>query len=167
MRGKNPPDVDAQRPSCLRTLAGIFAVAILVNYPWELAQSPLYMGMESINAVWWHCFVASLGDGLLVLLIFAVGWLALGKQNWYWRPRLRGYLLMFVVGLAIGVGVEWLAVHTADQWAYTARMPLVPWLGIGIAPVMQLLVLPPLIFRAVAAWTRSTPANARSEANEL
>jgi len=64
------PSPDAERPhvSCWRQLGGtvatIFVVVVLANYLWELAQAPLYVSMESFRAVWWHCFVASLGDGL-------------------------------------------------------------------------------------------------------
>ena len=55
------------------TVVVIFVVAVLGNYPWELAQAPLYRGMESVRTAWWHCFVASLGDGLMVLGIVASG----------------------------------------------------------------------------------------------
>ena len=135
-----------------QTLASIFVVAVLFNYPWELAQSPLYVGMESFSAVWWHCFIASLGDGLLVLLIFATGWGVLHQRDWFVHPGVRGSVVMLATGLAIGAGVEWVAVHIAERWAYTARMPLVPGLGVGVAPVLQMLVLPPLIFRVAAMW---------------
>jgi hypothetical protein len=102
--------------------------------------------------MWWHCFIASLGDGLLVLLIFAVGRVALRRRDWFVQPGLRGYLLMLGVGLTVVVGFEWVAVHIAKQWAYTSQMPLLPGLGIGVVPVAQMLVLPPLIFRVAAAW---------------
>ena len=59
-------------------LISVFIVAILLNYLWELAQAPLYVGLEDYNAgVFWHCFVASLGDGIMVLLIVVVGWIIL------------------------------------------------------------------------------------------
>ena len=130
----------------------LFVLAVLFNYPWELAQSPLYAGMGSSNRMWWHCFVASLGDGLLMLLIFAAGWTALHRQDWFVRPGLRGYAVMLAVGLIISVGVEWIAVHIVGRWAYTERMPLVPGLRVGIVPILQMLVLPPLIFRVAVAW---------------
>ena len=132
----------------------LFVLAVLFNYPWELAQSPLYAGMGSSNRMWWHCFVASLGDGLLMLLIFAAGWTALHRQDWFVRPGLRGYAVMLAVGLIISVGVEWIAVHIVGRWAYTERMPLVPGLRVGIVPILQMLVLPPLIFWVAAAWDR-------------
>jgi len=134
------------------TLAAVFGAAVLFNYPWELAQAPLYVGMENFRAAWWHCFVASLGDGLLVLLIFVAGWVTLRRQAWFTQPGVHGYLLMLAMGLVIGVSVEWIAVHLMERWTYTARMPLVPGLGVGIVPLLQMLVLPPLIFRVAAVW---------------
>ena len=56
--------------------------------------------------------------------------------------------------LVLGVTVEWVAVHVLQRWAYAARMPRVPWLDVGLIPVAQMLVLPPLIFRLVAGWYR-------------
>lgn len=69
-------------------------------------------------------------------------------------PWLRGYVVMLAAGLAIGVSIEWAAVHVAGRWAYNAQMPLVPGLGVGLVSVAQMLVLPPLIFRVAAIWLR-------------
>ncbi len=134
-----------------RRLSILFAVAVMLNYPWELAQAPLYAGGNDFSAMLWHCFVASLGDGVLVLLIFAIGWLAWRRQNWFERPGARGYGLMLVSGLMIAVAVEWIAVHLLQRWAYLPTMPRLPVFDIGVVPVVQMLALPPLIFRIVAA----------------
>ena len=136
------------------TVAVIFVVAVFTNYLWELAQAPLYVGMESFRAVGWHCLVASLGDGLLVLSIFATGWLALRRHTWFVHPGVAGYGVMVASGLVIGVTVEWVAVSLFARWMYTAWMPRVPGLTVGLVPVLQMLVLPPLIFHLVARWQR-------------
>lgn len=135
-----------------KRVTAIFVVAVIVNYPWELAQTPLYKGMGDFHQMLWHCFPASLGDGLLVLLIFGVGWAAFGRRDWYAQPGIRGYALMLAAGLAIAVAIEWIAVEIAGQWTYNDRMPIVPLLGVGLAPVAQMLLLPPLVFCVVAAW---------------
>lgn len=68
-------------------LIPVFIVAVLLNYLWELAQAPLYVGLEEYDTrVFWHCFVASWGDGIMVLLIVAAGWIALRKPDWFVRP---------------------------------------------------------------------------------
>jgi hypothetical protein len=136
--------------------AAIFVVAVALNYAWELAQSPLYKGMSDFSRMLWHCFVASLVDGALVLLIFAAGGAVFRRRDWFVRPGVYGYALMLGSGLVTGVIVEWAAVHVLGRWEYTSLMPVVPSLGVGLAPVAQMLVLPPIIFRVVAAW-RSSP----------
>jgi hypothetical protein len=57
---------------------------------------------------------------------------------------------MPMVGLVLGVTIEWVAVRVLQRWAYTARMPRVPGLDVRLVPVAQMLILPPLIFRLVA-----------------
>lgn len=137
-----------------KTITTVLIVAVVVNYPWELAQAPLYEGMDDFSLSLWHCFVASLGDGLLVLLIFGAGWAALRRSDWFFNPGRRGYFVMLAAGLVIGVVVEWAAVHVAGRWTYAPRMPVIPIFNIGLAPVAQMLALPPLVFRAVAVSIR-------------
>ncbi|HEX9002692.1 MAG TPA: hypothetical protein VGB07_22490 [Blastocatellia bacterium] len=72
-------------------LLRLFVVAVLINYVWEIVQARLYVGMENFNLVWWHCGLAALGDGLLVLLIYAVGWGVLRRRDWFVRPGIAGY----------------------------------------------------------------------------
>lgn len=133
----------------LRRLAAIFAVAVPLNYAWELAQTPFYEAMESIAAIWRHCLRASLGDGLVVLFVHGAGWVVTGRVDWYERLSSRGYVAAAATGLAVAIAIEWLALSTG-RWAYSSQMPLVPGMGVGVIPVAQLIVLPPLVFRAVA-----------------
>jgi hypothetical protein len=118
---------------------------------WELAQAPLYVGLERYNAaVFWHCFVASLGDGIIVLLIPAVGWVALDRWDWFKQPRVAGYLVMLISGLVCAMLVEWMAVHILQRWEYAEEMPILPGIRIGLVPIAQMLILPPVVFRMVA-----------------
>jgi hypothetical protein len=128
--------------SCWRqlggTVAAIFVVAVFANYLWELAQAPLYVSLESFRTVAWHCFVASLGDGLLVLAIFATGWVVLRRHTWFVHPGVTGYGVMVATGLVMGMTVEWVAVHILVRWMYTAWMPRVPGLAVGLVLVLQM-----------------------------
>lgn len=135
-------------PPLARDLLLIFFVAVAVNYAWELAQTPLYAGVDFPGAVW-HCFVASLGDGLLLLFIYAAVAVALRSLDWYMRPGVEAYFAMAAAGLAVGVAVEWWGLHIAKRWQYSELMPIIPGAGVGLAPILQMLVLPPAIFAAV------------------
>jgi hypothetical protein len=103
-------------------LISVFIVAVLLNYLWELAQAPLYVGLEDYDAgVFWHCFVASLGDGIMVLLIVVVGWISFQRWNWFARPGAAGYLVMLLSGFILAVLVEWVGGHILARWEYTAN----------------------------------------------
>ena len=130
----------------------LFIIAVTLNYFWEVAQAPLYLGFENWNSVWWHCFVAALGDGVLVCLIFLVGWITFRRFDWYAHPNSRTCTVMFVTGLVIGIGIEWVAVNMLGRWTYTVNMPLLSGLDVGLVPVLQMLLLPPVIFRIAARW---------------
>src|SRR5919106_6192866 len=107
-----------------RTLITLFVVAVLLNYLWELAQAPLYVGLERYNAaVFWHCFVASLGDGVMVLVIVVVGWLSFERWDWFERPGGAGYLIMLTSGLVLAVVVESGAVFFFARWGYKDKKP--------------------------------------------
>jgi hypothetical protein len=123
----------------------LFALATTVNYAWELAQAPLYVDVTFPMAIW-HCFIASLGDGLLVLVTYAAVAIFVRSPDWYTRPSPRSYMALAAAGLAIGVAVEWWGLHLARRWQYSELMPTIPAIGIGVIPVLQMLLLPPAIF---------------------
>ena len=139
-----------QRRARWRTLMWIFIVAVVMNDLWELAQASLYVGLESFNTqVFWHCFVASVGDGVLVLVIVAVGWISFQRWDWFQTPGVAGYLVMLGAGLVLDVLVEWVRMQVLGRWEYTDKMPTIPGVGVGLVPIGQMLVLPQLIFRIV------------------
>lgn len=51
------------------------------------------------------------------------------------------------VGLAVTSGIEWMALHGLwmVEWQYTTAMPLIPGAGIGLSPLLQWTLLPPLV----------------------
>jgi hypothetical protein len=137
-----------------KTSTVVVAVAVAFNFPWEMLQAPLYRMETGGWPLWLHCLRASLGDGLLVLLIFVLGVWILRRQDWFRRPGGPGYAWMLVSGAIFAAALEWTAVHLLKRWSYEPAMPMLPGLGIGLVPIAQMLVLPPAIF-AVAARLRS------------
>lgn len=134
----------------LKQVLALFAVAVALNYVWEVVQAPLYVGMEGWSTAWLHCFIASLGDGVLVWVILVIGWVTFRRFDWYVYPNRRAFSLMVATGVCIGVGVEWVAVNVLGRWAYTVNMPLLPIVEVGLVPVLQMILLPPVIFRIAA-----------------
>lgn len=136
-------------------IACIFLLAIPLNFAWELAQSGLYVGADQWPSRWWHCFLASLGDGILTLVIYAVGAIVAGRIDWF-ESGYRSYPWVLATGVILALIVEWIAVSNG-HWSYTARMPLVPGLDLGLVPVLQMVALPPLTFYLAGRLTRQHP----------
>lgn len=146
--------------SGLQTLTGlpefnVMLFALLLNYPWEFIQVPLFAGMA--EAAHWEavkvCSRAALGDAVIVLVAYW-GVAALGRgRPWIESPGWRDVALLSLIGVGITVVIEGLALHGGwlASWRYSAAMPIIPGLGIGLSPVLQWVVLPPLV---VALATR-------------
>jgi hypothetical protein len=128
----------------------VYVIAVAFNYPWELAQSALFTPASHKGNVWLNCFIASLGDGVMVLLLLALGWLAFERRDWFVHPRPHVYGALAAAGLVLGGAVEWVAVHVLERWTYTDAMPRVPVLEIGVVPILQMVLLPALIFQVSA-----------------
>jgi hypothetical protein len=140
---------EARQISIRWILPRIFIIATLLSYLWEIAQSSLYEGGGDISRDWWHCLLASFGDSLLMILIFAIGLIVFRRRDWFARPGSPEYVFMLIMGLTIGAGFEIVSINTGI-WSYTPQMPLMPMLGVGIAPIFLMLLIPPIVFRAVA-----------------
>ena len=100
------------------------------------------------------CFLPSLGDGLMTLVISWGGWIVFRNAGWILGPGLKGYMLMALLGLVLAVGVEWNALYRTGAWDYTPAMPTVPILAVGLFPVLQMLVLPPATALVIQHWWR-------------
>lgn len=140
------------RIKLLRYFASIFVVGVILNYVWEIAQSPFFAATNNLGNMWWHCFVASLGDGVILWIIYATGWIVLRRTDWFTAPGFKGFCVMIASGLVIAVAIEWVAVHVLQRWTYAASMPVISGLNIGLIPILQMLILPPLIFYLAALW---------------
>jgi hypothetical protein len=138
----------------------IFIVAVALNYVWEVAQVPLFTGTDSWENVWAHCFIASLGDGIILWIIYAAGWIALGRRDWFIRPGVKGYGVMLASGLIVAIAIEWFAVHVLQRWEYGANMPVIPGTNVGLVPILQMLILPPVIFYFAGIWVRHRQSQA-------
>jgi hypothetical protein len=123
----------------------------LLNYPWEILQAPFFAGMTEVRH--WdavrECSWATVGDaGLLVVAFWVAAGLA-GTRGWIAQPRARPILAFLATGLLATVVLEWLATNVWHRWTYLPRMPTVPVLGTGLVPLLQWLILPPLLIWVV------------------
>lgn len=139
----------------LRVQAALFLVAVPLHLAWEVTQIMAYDFPQDglvVNVI--GCFIPTLGDGLMTLMIYWGGLLVFRDAGWVLRIRVNQYVFMALLGFALAVAIEWNALYRTRAWHYTARMPLVPIVAIGMLPVLQMLILPPVTALLVRHWWR-------------
>ena len=125
----------------------ILFFALLLHFMWEMLQVPLYAQLP--GATHWDgirtCLRATFGDAAIALAAYWCAAAAGRSRQWFRRPGRGAFWTYLAVGLVATVVLERLATGSAQRWAYAPAMPMVPLLGVGLAPIMQWLVLPPML----------------------
>ena len=122
--------------------------ALLLNFAWEILQSPLYVGMAELPhaQVTKVCLQATVGDALIMLI--AYGTVAATARSRFWIVAASGWqlILLIAIGVSVTAAIEWFATRGlwVGSWRYQPTMPLVPGTQMGLVPLLQWVVLPPL-----------------------
>lgn len=125
----------------IKYIAALTVIAFLVHVVWENAQAPLYAGYQSLSQHFSICFIGTLGDVFITLLVLAFFWLL--KRN---VPRTGAdFLALAIIGFVIAVGIEQNAL-LLGTWQYAPTMPLIPYLQVGFTPILQMTLLLPFSF---------------------
>jgi len=121
--------------------------SIPINFIWEMAQMPLYKDMPWDLDTALFCLVASFGDAVMILIIFFSVAFVLKNTAWILDLTLQKILLTVFVGIIIALLVERFALID-NMWSYSELMPIIPF-DVGLSPILQMMVLPLLIFQII------------------
>lgn len=127
-----PPEVD-------------FAVlSFFFHFAWEFLQAPLFSNMHDVShmAGIVTCLQATLGDVFIALVAFWGAAALARSRRWFLMRRLRDIAAFLAIGIGITVGLEYVHTEITDRWTYGDRMPVLPLLGTGLAPLLQWLLVP-------------------------
>ncbi len=129
------------KETCLYIIA---IVAFIFNFVWENLHDSWYADYNIIMRRFFY-FGCTLGDVFLVFFVYGlVAWI---QKDLLWLkhfPR-GGLLLTLVFSMVIAVLAEGIALKL-QLWNYNEKMPLVPVIGIGLSPFLQITLLPALTF---------------------
>ena len=131
-------------------------VFALLNLVWELAQLPLYTifttgSAREIAFAVVHCTIGDVLIGIAALVLALIATRAGAVARWRFGAVA---VIATALGATYTVFSEWLNVEVLQWWAYAERMPVLPVVGTGLAPLVQWLVLPGLAL-AIALRLRS------------
>ena len=143
-----PPNIPTSWLLAFRTY---LAASAILHLGWEVLQLPLYTiwragtVKEMIVAVL-HC---TAGDLMIASLAILTALLIVGDRAWPSQRFVPVFAATLMIGIAYTVYSEWLNTIVRSSWAYSPLMPTVPWLGTGLSPLLQWLVVPAVGFEAI------------------
>lgn len=124
---------------------GIFS--FLLNFFWEIQQMPFYQISAEFSYfdMTRNCTLATVGDvGISIAAFWAVAVISKSRQ-WFHQPTRWQVSSFILVGVVITVVFEALATRVFNTWKYAELMPTLPFLGTGLLPLLQWVLIPPVI----------------------
>jgi hypothetical protein len=121
--------------------------SFLLHFVWEFVQVPTFAAMAEMAhwAATKLCIAATFGDVGFALTAFWLASLAAGRRDWVLQPSRLPLAVFVAVGVVLTVGFEYYYTQISLRWSYSAAMPLVPPFGTGLSPLLQWLIIPPLV----------------------
>lgn len=121
------------------------------NLIWEIVQMPLFNSYPEATFLGVNiaCIQASAGDAVMLVVAFWIVAGLLNSREWIFHLSIFRIVLFLVPGLVFTILAEQLATGSLNRWEYGDLMPTLPFLGTGAAPVVQWLIIPPLVLWVV------------------
>jgi hypothetical protein len=131
----------------LSALRRYLLLVLTGNFVWEILQLPGFADWQ--EGSWsWLAFIVTAGDILIATTSLVLGLIVFGDEQWpaargsYWRVATAASAFGFVYTTYS----EWRHAVVLRHWTYSALMPVVPGLGVGLLPLLQWILIPAAAF---------------------
>jgi len=132
----------------------IIVISFILNFVWEMVQMPLYENFSFSGTTTIFCLLASLGDAVMILIIYFIGSALFKSYSWFFRLNLKTIIYIAIAGLVLSVSGELIALNL-NLWNYSSLMPRLFFTSIGLSPILQMVILPILTFMIAGVLIKS------------
>jgi hypothetical protein len=120
--------------------------SFLLNFAWEVLQTPFFHDIsDKINTIVWYRFHCTVGDVMISLGSFWLVALISKTRSWFLNPTKVRLLLFVAFGVGYTIFSEIKNVSLNKLWAYSDFMTVIPYIDVGVIPIIQWIILPPLL----------------------
>lgn len=125
-------------------------LAFFINFFWEVLQTYFYTlkysSFDMMLRHWLHC---TGGDVVISLGSFYFISLAFRTRKWFLRLNRLNFFGFIIFGLVWTIISEWVKLYILKTWDYNKIMPIIPWIKVGLTPVLQWMVIPSVVILLV------------------
>jgi hypothetical protein len=120
--------------------------SFLLNFVWETLQTPFFVDInDKLNTIIWYRFHCTLGDVVITLGSFWLVAMITKSRSWFLNPTKNRLLLFVAFGVSYTIFSEIKNVSWNKLWGYSDLMPVIPYIEVGIIPLIQWIIVPPLL----------------------
>lgn len=135
----------------MKKIVFIALISFVLNFIWEISQAflyaPHYVGIAGLLTVHLR---ASLGDMLMIFIILSLDAFIFDRIFTRGKITIARLARIIFAGFLLAAIIEKYALAT-ERWSYGPLMPIIPWLNVGLLPLLQMILIPLVIF---AIWMR-------------
>lgn len=135
-----------EREIFFKLIKKYLATSFIIFVFWEFLQSLFYKNTRiPIFKLMYDRIHCTIGD-IMILSIAVLIWILL-KRNFSWikNPKFIDYFWITIFGVSYTLFSEIYNVQIIKSWTYSNLMPIIPFIHVGLVPVIQWLILPSLI----------------------
>jgi len=142
----------------VRYTVKLTGIAFILHLIWENTQAPFFAGYQSFSQHFPMCFVGTIGDVVVTLLILA--FMRLLKKDM--METIADFTALAIIGFIVAIGIEQRAL-LVGSWDYAQVMPVIPWFNVGLLPVIQMTLLLPLSFYLAKIFNQNHKHSIKSQ----
>ena len=124
--------------------------AFFLNFFWEVVHTYFYTmkdsGFSTMLYGWFHC---TGGDVMITLGSFWLVSLISWNRRWFLKLNRVNFVGFIMAGVVYTFLSERLNVYVFKSWSYSEAMPVIPWFKVGLTPILQWLLIPPVVILMV------------------
>ena len=144
----------------LKFILLIGLLSFLFNFVWEWFQCVPFFVHRGNQASPITMLMAAFGDVYLTFIVLVLVYIVTRRrqpliQAMQSNLQLRKFFLIEIMAFLVAVGIEKLAL-AKNRWSYTDINPLIPGVGVSFLPVLQLMLLIPLVLFVTVTVLRRT-----------
>ena len=137
--------MDWRPRSPARRAVAFLVSAFVVHWGWETIHAAAYVETAGpLRQRLWCCLPMGAIDAVWSLGLLVTARVIVRPAGQAHRAAF--FWLLVVLGAATATILEWHALGTG-RWTYNSLMPLIPGLGVGVSPVLQMAIIPVVAVR--------------------
>lgn len=141
----------------LKLVLLIALFSFLLQFIWEWLQCEPFFFHRGTKASPVSMLIATLGDVGLTFLILGLVLILTKEKKPFMQIvfRIKTFVLIEIISFLVAFGIEKFALAT-KRWSYTQVNPIIPFFEVSFLPVLQLMLIIPVVLFSSMLFLRKT-----------